>query len=1060
MDSRASAERLYPTVLIVGMHRSGTSAICRLLDDAGVDFGNDLIPPGADNPLGFWEDRQLIALNNRLLGSEQAWMHVALSPPNQNTNWSTDAQHFLTELKTKDPDETSALGLKDPRLCRTLDHWLPLLSRHRVMFVVRHPLSVAHSLNKRDGLSVEYALALWFVYNYEALRSLQESAIEFCTVNYERLMAPQSTEFDRIQHYLGLEQINDTLLESKLQHQQFTESDFDENNFIEALTDKLWTHISSSNIPNYRDFSAAYETLICLYQPLRKLHDKFEEALNYERHLEKDIERLKEDVAQSDKNHRSATEYVSHLEKDITELRSAITNERERKQELENQITELTCLSQNREHQLAEKDKETRHLLAESRQVIDDHKQTNDVLKNALETERQRGRERERQLAEKDQEAARLLADYRDMQTIRWQVDELLQEVYRCRSWRWTAPLRLLRNRLVWIVRKLLAWPRWMASYSRTRLSNVKAKAFISSTQNAAAMQNLMDNRSREKYWNPFPEVDAAELPDIGLSVVLFNNGQWLNTFMASLLAQDYPLHRIHLIFVDNSSTDDTPQTLAQVQHDHQAEFASLRTVHRPNAGFGCGHDYAIRQLAGLDYVLVSNVDLEFQQNAIVQAVATAHTDTGVASWELRQSPYEHPKYVDPVTLQVNWSSHACILISRNAYLAIGGYEKRIFMYGEDVELSYRFRREGYQLKYVPRAVVFHHTYESQDQIKPMQFSGSTAANLFIRCRYGNAIDVLVGYFLAAVLVLRGGGFAGSRKLVWKALPITLATSMAFLTTRKPTEAAFPFRGFDYDLCREGAFWESDRNILEEPENLPLVTVVTRTVAGREALLNQAIMSVMNQCYPKVEHVITEDGGTSTEALCRQTDALTPASYRIRHLACPKKGRSHAANCALEVASGDYIVILDDDDLLLPDHIETLVTEIKRSDSNAAYALAWDTPVQYFDIERSYYTERAHVTYPLFYQEFDRKVLFHHNFLPIQSVMFCSSLLQDSVRFDEDLDQLEDWVFWKRLSKNADFRFVPKTTSLYKTPVSASDNFKRKKALDKAYNIASRRPED
>ena len=96
----------------------------------------------------------------------------------------------------------------------------------------------------------------------------------------------------------------------------------------------------------------------------------------------------------------------------------------------------------------------------------------------------------------------------------------------------------------------------------------------------------------------------------------------------------------------------------------------------------------------------------------------------------------------------------------------------------------------------------------------------------------------------------------------------------------------------------------------------------------------------------------------------------------------------------------------------------------------------------------------------MFYQKFDRSVLFHHNFLPIQSVLFKRSLAGNSIRFDEDLDHLEDWVFWKRLSKGARFQFVAKTTSIYKTPLSASENFKRKKLLDNAYSIASERPEN
>ena len=78
--------------------------------------------------------------------------------------------------------------------------------------------------------------------------------------------------------------------------------------------------------------------------------------------------------------------------------------------------------------------------------------------------------------------------------------------------------------------------------------------------------------------------------------------------------------------------------------------------------------------------------------------MAIADRDSNVASWELRQAFSEMPKYYDPVTLETNWSSHACILIKREVYEKVGGYDKNIFMYAEDVEFSYRLRSQGYVL--------------------------------------------------------------------------------------------------------------------------------------------------------------------------------------------------------------------------------------------------------------------------------------------------------------------------------------------------------------------------
>ena len=61
-------------VLILGMHRSGTSAVTRVLNLLGVELGSHLMQPGKDNPSGFWEHQDVVAIHERLLeGLDMAW---------------------------------------------------------------------------------------------------------------------------------------------------------------------------------------------------------------------------------------------------------------------------------------------------------------------------------------------------------------------------------------------------------------------------------------------------------------------------------------------------------------------------------------------------------------------------------------------------------------------------------------------------------------------------------------------------------------------------------------------------------------------------------------------------------------------------------------------------------------------------------------------------------------------------------------------------------------------------------------------------------------------------
>ena len=63
--------------------------------------------------------------------------------------------------------------------------------------------------------------------------------------------------------------------------------------------------------------------------------------------------------------------------------------------------------------------------------------------------------------------------------------------------------------------------------------------------------------------------------------------------------------------------------------------------------------------------------------------------------------PYEHPKIYDPVTQEAQWSSGAAFAIRCEVYERLGGFDEKIFMYGEDVDLSWRLRSFGYKIRYV-----------------------------------------------------------------------------------------------------------------------------------------------------------------------------------------------------------------------------------------------------------------------------------------------------------------------------------------------------------------------
>ena len=552
------------------------------------------------------------------------------------------------------------------------------------------------------------------------------------------------------------------------------------------------------------------------------------------------------------------------------------------------------------------------------------------------------------------------------------------------------------------------------------------------------------------------------ELPNVTICAVLYNSEQWLWDFFVSVERLDYPMDRITIHFVDNGSSDNTVEGVRAFIDKNSYRYRSLKIFERPNLGYGAGNDYAIRQTED-DWVLVTNVDAEFYRSSLRRCLSVAVADDpDVACWEFRQAPYEHPKYYDPVTLETNWCAHACVLMRRSAYLSVGGYDTSIFMYGEDVELSYRFRAHGFRLRYVPGAVITHHVDLVDTSKRPHQLSGSVAANLLMRHRYGSARDVAAGEALLKALgrreldPVRRDAFAEAERIVAR-------NRRNFRTTHRPSrrvlaETAFPFVEFDYDIARPGGDVPTEPYRAVDATLLPLVSVVTRTHGPSDAHLRNAIASVLNQTYPNIEHIVvedrTEDGRAIVEAAAREHGA-----ERIRYMRSTGTGRSDCGNLGAEAARGEWICWLDNDDVLFADHIETLVRSLERGpDAPASYALAWDAHAVVDETLGALPTQLA--LPDAHRQPWSAERLRVENFIPIQSIIFRKSMFERFGGFNPDFSQLEDWNLWVRYSQAGEFVFTPRVTSIYYTPSDPGVRERRHQNLHEAYETVRQANED
>lgn len=129
------------------------------------------------------------------------------------------------------------------------------------------------------------------------------------------------------------------------------------------------------------------------------------------------------------------------------------------------------------------------------------------------------------------------------------------------------------------------------------------------------------------------------------------------------------------------------------------------------NPGFGAGQNALMAAAfgAGAQAHLCLNPDALLHPEALAALWRAHRSDPGAGLLEAQQFPSEHAKAVDPDSGATPWCSGCALLVPRTTWERVGGFDERFFLYGEDVDLSWRVRAAGLGCRLVPEALVLHH---------------------------------------------------------------------------------------------------------------------------------------------------------------------------------------------------------------------------------------------------------------------------------------------------------------------------------------------------------------
>jgi hypothetical protein len=296
-DPAADAECLNRTVVVVlGMHRSGTSSAAGALVRLGAAAPLHLIAPNADNERGFWESRVIGEVNDAILaagGSDwKDWRKFNLERID-----AVAAGALRARAKAALAEEFGDVGLavmKDPRMCRLMAFWGPMFEEAkwsvRVLLPIRSPLEVGWSLNCRDGIGPASGCLLWLRHVLEA--EVATRGMARAVLDWPQLLGDGRSALARASEQLGLiwpywceSALNDIdqFVSADLRHQRASEADLRAHPAVSDLVRRTYAAMidlvpdseDSCVLRRLDELRAAFETASAIFDgPMRELNEE------------------------------------------------------------------------------------------------------------------------------------------------------------------------------------------------------------------------------------------------------------------------------------------------------------------------------------------------------------------------------------------------------------------------------------------------------------------------------------------------------------------------------------------------------------------------------------------------------------------------------------------------------------------------------------------------------------------------------------------------------------------------------------------------------------------
>jgi O-antigen biosynthesis protein len=651
-------------LLVLGMHRSGTSAVAGLLIRLGLRAPKTLMQASADNPEGFWESAAFYEFHERLLrAAGSRWdAYTRLDPGWFHSPMAAGLDDDCHQLLRAEFGDAPRFVLKDPRMCRFVPFWVRILKDQAItpvaVLVHRHPGEVARSLEARDGFGREHSLLIWLRHVLDAEFETRSSRRTF--VRYRDLLEDWKLVAEGISRDIG--------------GTRAAWAASDEAEIARFLNPGLRHHRSDSDALDVDPTLAAWVQRV--WEAIGALHrrDSAQTAHAFER---------------LDGVRRELDRWTAVFGGSTEALAGRATGLRQRYEQLDRERAELLEARRGLERERA------------------------GLLSRAAELEGVRT-DLQRHVHALDQQCSSL----QEALSASQHMEKALRESM---SWRITGPLRAAgRMFLPGPQVRTVATPRLLVQFGQVIevwRDHGPREVFVRICKRLGLGPAWW---LREKLVIP-PMADPS-----GVSIVIpVHNQPTLTYACLDAIARNTPSGSYEVIVVDNASGPGTRWLLARSQG---ARVIRQRRndgfVDASNAGAAAArgrfllflnNDTEVRP--GWLEALVSTLDrrpdagavgakLVFPDGRLQEAGSIVWSDGSGWNYGWGQDP-EAPEF--NYLREVDYCSGACLLVRRALFEEMGGFDRAYApAYYEDTDLCFRLRERGYSVLYQPAARVTH----------------------------------------------------------------------------------------------------------------------------------------------------------------------------------------------------------------------------------------------------------------------------------------------------------------------------------------------------------------